>query len=160
MIKDGKEYVSINGKWITTGFKLISVKQFHYCNAKVVTLERNTFEGETPFLERMQLLVSYETAVLAFVQRINKRNDKVVRTELQFSKHVFHSRTTIRQVSRFLNDNGYNNAYHVAKKAYLNKDVRQPCEDCYIYERNIDYPAYWHFGAFNRLFFGVLYDGC
>ena len=153
MIKDGTEFVLIDGKAITTGFKFESVEPFHKCNAKVVTMERNSYElNAAPYIERMHIFVSYNTAVLSFVERINYCNNKLMGVEIAFSKYAFYSPTTIRQVSRFLSEQGFSGYYHWLKKAYKLKTIYQPTEICTVYERQTDYPKYWKFDNFEQLF--------
>ena len=153
MIKDGKEYVLIDGRAISTGFKFESVEQFHKCNAKVVTMERNSSELDgKPYIERMRIFVSYNTAVLSVVERINYCNNKLMGVEIAFSPHMFYSRTTARQVTRFLSEQGFSNYYHWLKKAYKLKNIYQPTEICTVYERQTDYPKYWKFDNFEQLF--------
>lgn len=153
MIKNGKEYVFVDGKAITTGYTLESVKQFHKCNAKVVTMERNSYElNGNPCIDRMRIFVSYNTAVLSYVERINYSNNKLMSVEIAFSKYAFHSHTTIRQVSRFLSEQGFSGYYNWLKKAYKLKTIYQPAEICTVYERQLDYPKYWKFDNFEELF--------
>ena len=153
MIKNGKEFVLVDGKAITTGFKFESVEPFHKCNAKIVTMERNSciIDGK-PYIERMRIFVSYNTAVLAYVERINYCNNKLMSVEIAFSKYAFHSPTTIRQVSRFLSEQGFSGYYNWLKKAYKLKTIYQPTENCFVYECQLEYPKYWAFGKFDEFF--------
>ena len=70
MIKDGLEYVLIDCKAIATGFKFKSAEQFHKCNAKIVTMERKSYELDgDPYIERMRISFTYyhQTSFTIFV---------------------------------------------------------------------------------------------
>ena len=73
MIKDGLEYLMINGKMFTTGYRLESVKQFHRCNAKVVTMTKDCDDKRAYVVTK--IFVSYNTAVVALSRKFNACND-------------------------------------------------------------------------------------
>lgn len=150
MIKDGLEYLMINGKMFTTGYRLESVKQFHRRNAKVVTMTKNCYNERA--YDKTKIFVSYNTAVVALSRKYNACNDKFISGTVAISPYAFYSPTTRKQFMRFLNENGVKRSYYELKNVVENNKVWTPKPKWTIYRRQIEFPSYWEFDKFDLRF--------
>ena len=150
MIKDGLEYLMIDGKMFNTGYMLESVKPFHRCNAKVVTMTKSCC-GERAY-DVTKIFVSYNTAVVALSRKFNACNDVFLSGSVAISPYAFYSPTTRKQFIRFLNENGINRSYYELKNVVENGKVWTPKPEWTLYRRQIEYPSYWTFNQFNERF--------
>lgn len=150
MIKDELEYLMVNGKMFTTGYKLETVKPFHRCNAKVVTMTKKCDTGRNYVVTK--LLVSYNTAVVALSRKYNACNDVFLSGEVAISPYAFYSPTTRKQFMRFMNENGVYRNYYELKNVVENDKVWTPKPEWTVYRRQIERPSYWAFNQFNERF--------
>ena len=150
MIKDGLEYLMINGKMFTTGYRLESVKQFHRCNAKVVTMTKDCDNKRAYVVTK--ILVSYNTAVVALSRKYNACNDVFLSGKVAISPYAFYSPTTRKQFMRFMNENGVKRSYYELKNVVENDKVWTPKPEWTVYKRQIEYPSYWEFNKFEQVF--------
>lgn len=153
MIKNGKEYFTApNGLLYTTGYELECVKKFHGCRARIVVMTRDYHNETEQLWHESTMLVSYETLVCSICRTYKRGASDTSHVSIRFSEHSFHSPTTIRQVSRFLNEQGFPGYYQWLKKAHKLKAIYQPAENCCVYECQLEYPKYWAFGKFDEFF--------
>lgn len=150
MIKNGLEYVMLNDKYFTTGYRLKSVKPFHRCNAKVVTMTKDCDDKRAYVVSKM--LVSYNTAVVSLSRKYNACNDVFLSGEVAISPYAFCSSTTRRQFMRFMDENGVNRNYYELKYVVENDKVWTPKPEWMLYKRKIEYPSYWEFNKFEQRF--------
>ena len=151
MIKDGMEYLMVNGKMIATGYRLESVKPFHRCNAKVVTMTKDCDDQRAYIVTK--IFISYNTTVVALSRKFNACNDKFLSGEVAISPHAFYSPTTRRQFMRFMHENGVDRSYYELKTVVENDKVWKPKYNWTVYKRSIDFPNYWKFNRFKQHFF-------
>ena len=150
MIKDELEYLMLNGKMFTTGYKLETVKPFHRCNAKVVTMTKDCDDKRAYVVTK--ILVSYNTAVVSLSRKLNACNDVFLSGNIAISPYAFYSTTTRKQFMRFLNENDVDRSYYELKNVVENDKVWSPKHNWTLYKRQIEYPSYWEFDKFEQRF--------